>query len=71
MGEGISNYLSAAVRDPTLLTQKTYDATFRVIARTITAPKNHGSEAMVDWMAALRTLISVRREGWERKGKLA
>ena len=43
---------------------------FRVILRTVTAPKNHGTEAMTDWMAALAVLMSLKREGWQRTGKL-
>ena len=70
MGEGLRTYLNTAVSRPEWMTQKTYDTSFRLIMRTVTAPKNHGSEAMTDWMAALGVLMSFRREGWQRASKL-
>lgn len=53
MGEGFSKFLKRCQTNLNLINKKSYESIYRIIFRTLTNVKIHGSDILGDWMVAL------------------
>lgn len=59
MGEGFLGYIRKAASDKNLINERCFDSLYRLLHRTITAVKQHGSDSLGDWMLALTALFEL------------
>lgn len=74
MGEGFSKFLKKCQTNLNLINKKCYESIFRIMLRTLTNAKIHGSDILSDWMMALNLFFHLSEENEvvnERKAKLS
>lgn len=59
MGEGFLGYIKKACFNKNLINERCFDSLYRLLHRTITAVKYHGSESLGDWMQSLTALFEL------------
>jgi hypothetical protein len=62
MGEGFLGYIKKATADKNLINGRCFDSLYRLLHRTVTAIKYHGSDNLSDWMLSLTALFELPEE---------